>query len=117
MLGIIVFPKQWWAVVITWFVVACGLMGWNTVRLRRARQQAGVSPAASQSNVEVLRRIIPSLFVAGAGFLLLGVTVMTLAKGGLTTPHLVWGILLLLLGAASLISATFLRFRRPSGDS
>ena len=117
MLGIILFPKQWWAVVITWFVLACGLMAWNTVRLRRGRQQADVSPAASQSNIEFLRRMIPSLILAGAAFLLFGVTVMTLAKGGLTTAHLVWGSLLLLVGAATLVWAAFLRFRRPSGDS
>jgi hypothetical protein len=112
-----VFPKQWWAVLIAWFVVACGFVTWNTVRLRRARQQAGISPPASQSNVVFLRRMIPSLIVAGAGFLLLGVTLMTLAKGGLTTSHLVWGSLLLFLGATTLIWASLLWFRRPSAGS
>jgi hypothetical protein len=85
--------------------------------MRRARQRAGVSLPASQSNVEFLRRMIPSLMVAGAGLLLLGITVMTLAKGGLTTPHLVWGSLLLVVGTATLIWAAILRFRRPSGDT
>jgi hypothetical protein len=116
-LGIVVFPKQSLAVVITWFVVACGLMAWYTFHVRRVRHLAGISPPAGQSNLEFLRRLIPSLIVAGAGFLLLGVTVMTLARGGLTTSHLGWGSLLFLLGAATLIWAAILRLRRPSGDS
>jgi hypothetical protein len=116
-LGIVVFPKQSWAVIITWFAVGFGVITWNTVRLRRVRQQAGISPATNQSNVVYLRRIVPSLIVGGAAFLLLGVTVMTLAKGGPTTAHLVWGSVLLLAGVATLIGAAFLRFRRPPTDT
>jgi hypothetical protein len=112
-----VFPKQWWAVAIAWFVVAWGLLTWNMVRLRRARQQAGVSPPSGQSNAAFLRRIAPSFIVAGAGFILLGATWMTLARGGPTTAHLVGGSVLLVVGAATLIWASLLRFRRPSGDS
>lgn len=117
LLGIIVFPKQSLAVGIVWFVVACGFTAWYTVRVRRIRHQTGGSPTAGRSNVESLRRVAPSLIVAGAGCLLLGVTVMTLAKGGPTTPHLVWGSVLLLIGTAALAGGALLRFRRPSGDS
>jgi hypothetical protein len=115
--GIIVFPTQWWAVAIVWFVVANGFIAWYTVRVRRTRRQAGVSPPEGQSNVEYLRRMTPSLFVGDAGILLLGLTVMSLAKGGPTTPHVVWGTLLLVVGGATLTWAAFLRFRRPPGDS
>lgn len=116
MLGVIVFPKQWWAIVIPWLLVAFGLITWNTIRLRRARQHAGITPPTKQSNAAFLRKTAPSLIVAGVGILLLGVTVMTLAKGGPTTPHLAWGSLLLFVGAVTLAWAAFLRFRRPPGD-
>jgi hypothetical protein len=85
--------------------------------MRRARIQAGMNPPASHSNIDFLRRMVPSLIVSGAGILLLGVTVMTLAKGGPTTPHLIWGSVLLFVGSAALTWAAFLRFRRPSGDT
>ena len=116
-LGIVVFPRQWWAVLIVWFVVAYGFLTWYMIRLRRARNHAGASLPAGQTSSAFLRREVPSLIVAGVSFLLLGVTVMTLAKGGSTTPHIVWGSLLLLVGSVTLIWATVLRFRRRSGDS
>jgi hypothetical protein len=115
-LGVMVFPRQWWAIAITWLVLACGLISWNTVRLRRrARQLTGMSAPTKQANAAFLQRTAPSLIVAGVGILLLGVTVMTLAKGGRTTPLLVWGSLLLFVGVVTVAWAAFLRFRRPPG--
>jgi hypothetical protein len=116
-LGIIVFPRQWWAVLIVWLVVAYGFLTWYMIRVRRARGLAGAGLPPGQSSPAFLRRMVPSLIVAGVSFLLLGVTVMTLAKGGPTTQHIVWGSLLLLLGSATLTWAAVLRFRRRSGAS
>lgn len=117
-LGIIVFPRQWWVVLIVWFVVAYGLLTWYFLRLRRARRQNGVGPpAAEKSNIAFLRRLIPALILTGASVLLLGATVMTLGNGGPTTAHLVSGSLLLLFGVAILVWAALLRFRGPSGGS
>lgn len=116
-LGVVLFPRQWWAVLIVWFVVAYGFLTWYMIRIRRARRHAEIGPPAGQTSTAFLRRQVPSLVVAGVSFLLLGVTVMTLAKGGPTTPHIVWGSLLLLVGSATLIWAAVLRFRRRPGDS
>jgi hypothetical protein len=33
-LGVVVFPRQWRAVAITWLVLAWGLISWNAVRVR-----------------------------------------------------------------------------------
>jgi hypothetical protein len=117
-LGFIALSKESSAVATVWLVVGFGLMaGYVVVRGRRARHRAAVTPPAGHSNEELLRRMAPALILGGASFLLLGLTVMTLAKGGPTTPHLVWGLLLLSVGAAMLIWAALLRFRRPTDDS
>jgi hypothetical protein len=116
-LGVVVFPRQWWAVSIAWFVIAFGFVAWLSARNRRAHLDAGFGPGTKKSNDAFLRRMIPSLIACGAGLLLLGVTVMTLSRGGPTTAHIVFGSLLLGFGAITLIWAAVLRFRRPTRDS
>jgi hypothetical protein len=77
--------------------------------------QAQICPKKG-SNAGFLRKTTPSLIVGGGGISLLGLTVMTLAKGGSTTPHLVWGSLLLFFGVVTVIWGVFLRFQRPPED-
>jgi len=116
LLGIVLFSKERWAVALVRFVVGYGLIVWYILYSRRARQRGGVSPAAARSNLGAMRRNVPGLIVGGTSCVLLGVTVMTLTRGGLTISKLVWGLLLAFFGVAMMIWAGFIRFRQPAGD-